>query len=208
MEYFSCHSPKVYHAFGQFPLNVLRHVERIAFTGSRYCTIGAGVAGRLAQHLTTWRKPFSISVGDANGVDRAVVEALGDHDYQLFTVQGHERKHFAKRSTRCLLSALPFQGALVLAFPDSPCPAKVDMKPRFAGRGSGTWGTVGLALGHHVRVIMYVPPEQKPEVWAGPLRGRMKILVHSIKDPENTASDCGSWIQFTNPIRPVQASLF
>ena len=209
MDFYSIHCVPAREAFSIFPKELLREVTRVAFTGTRINGLSAGVANIVTASLrcTLSGKNYKISVGDASGVDAEVREELWQQPHEIFKVTGTERKDFAQRSVRCVQSVLPAEGAVLLAFPDKRCPAKVNTKPRFAGHGSGTWGTVGYALAHHIDVIMYVPPQVDPVKWCGPLK-KYATKVTGPGTDRNTPADNGSWLKLSLPPAAKQPTLF
>lgn len=128
----------------------------IAVTGVRKLERGqfARVIAELRQiEADLWH------VGDATGVDRlALLNAQAEGTpYQL-----HEKKpslpykvQGAERSTR-MIKALAATGGTLHAWANKPAPD--GLKPgKSWGRaqGSGTWGTVALAVGHGLQVELH-----------------------------------------------------
>ena len=194
MNYYDIETQPAKEAFNVFPYAELKGVTRVAFTGTRCAGLSAGVAGIIANSLryTLGGTSYNVSVGDATGVDQEVVENLWSQPHDIFYVTGGDRKDFAQRSVKCLESILPADHAILLAFPNCKCPAKLDTKRRFAGRGSGTWGTVGLALAHGITVIMYIPNGSDQDKWCGPLSQYMTLLA-PVADVH--AEVVGSWVR-------------
>jgi len=198
MNYYDINTRPAKEAFDNFPYQELRGVAKVAFTGTRCAGLSAVVAGIVASSLryTLGGTDYSVSVGDAAGVDQEVVENLWCQPHKVFYVTGHERKDFAQRSVRCLESILPAEKAIVLAFPDKKCPTRITTQMRFSGHGSGTWGTVGLALAHGVQVIAYIPDGTHHEKWCGPL-SQYTTLLSSVVDVH--AEIVGSWVRLRKP---------
>jgi|GEM_PF-3152039 hypothetical protein len=194
MNYYDINTQPAKNAFEVFPHGELKGITRIAFTGTRCAGLSAGVAGIVASSLryTLGGTSYNVSVGDASGVDQEVIENLWSQPHDIFYVSGEERKDFAQRSVRCLASILPADNAIVLAFPNQRCPARVDTKKRFSGRGSGTWGTVGLALAHGLPVVMYIPDGTEQQKWCGPLSQHATLLA-SVTDVH--AEVDGAWVR-------------
>lgn len=189
-------------AFALFPSALVAETKRIAFSGTRIPGRSARIAGLVADNLPSLlnQKEYTVSVGDARGVDQAVADNLHGQPHEIFTVQGSRRQDFAKRSIKCLESILPASNALLIAFPGDKCPPKVDAQPRFSGHGSGTWGTVGLALGHGIKVLMFLPPNISYHDWCGPLSRYAEL--------RDEAEGVGAWITLSRPLLPIQTSLF
>lgn len=186
-------------ALKNLPRHLFSGVSRFAFSGTRIEGYSAQVAGFVAEEISDQLRSKTpdlvISVGDASGVDAAVRRAAHPGDLSIFRVEGTDRADFARRSVRCVQSVLPAFGSLLLAFPADACPRKVDARPRFAGHGSGTWGTVGFALGHGIRVLLFVPHrEHDPLKWCGPLKPYATILNQNYG---------GTWVQLQTTVQPT-----
>lgn len=109
-----------------------------------------------------------VGVGCASGVDALVRSAFPSSgsgqrpsalvfSVSLFLVGGRvTRAAFAARSAR-LVHWVAASGSLLVAFPAAVCPAGVAPSVSFRGFGSGTWGSVALALGLGVPVLVVVP---------------------------------------------------
>ncbi len=78
------------------------------------------------------------------------------------------RAAFARRSSRCVRSVAAGSRGLLVALPSAPVPPAVVAPSRsFRGGSSGTWGTVGLALGRGRRVLLWLPAGSRPPAWSG-----------------------------------------
>lgn len=66
------------------------------------------------------------------------------------------RSSFALRSS-ALVGWVASGGGLLVAFPHGACPVGVAVSSSFRGCGSGTWGSVALALGLGVPVLVVAP---------------------------------------------------
>lgn len=151
--------------------------SRFAFTGSRHRCFSSSVAWAVARGLRVSHPGAAVSVGCALGVDSAVWAAFsGFGGLSVFRAAGRSRGALAARSVLCLRSALPVFGGCCVAFPGGRCPAGVVASLRFAGWGSGTWGSVGLALGLGLRVVLFVPAPFHPAVFAGGLSSRFAVV--------------------------------
>ncbi|NJO85299.1 MAG: hypothetical protein HC818_00040 [Synechococcaceae cyanobacterium RM1_1_27] len=137
----------------------------IGVTGSRTLTPAQleQVKADLAQ-----LEPDEWHIGDAAGVDsEAWDEAVARADWRIRyavnpALPGKAR--FAERSTR-LVKALAAAGGTLHAWPNKPCPP--ELKPGKSwgkASGSGTWGTVALAVGLGVKVEMHWLCEPH-EIW-------------------------------------------
>jgi hypothetical protein len=67
------------------------------------------------------------------------------------------RAAFAARSAR-LVHWVAASSGLLVAFPVGAAPAGLRPCTSFAGFGSGTWGSVALAIGLGVPVLVVLPP--------------------------------------------------
>jgi hypothetical protein len=96
-------------------------------------------------------------VGCAGGVDAIGRAGFPAGRLRVFQSAGHRPWQFAQRSAS-LVSALAAGGGCLVSFPSGPCP--VGLVPcvswRSAG-GSGSWGTVCMALGLGVPVLLFAP---------------------------------------------------
>lgn len=128
----------------------------IAVTGTRKLERGqfAQVIAELRQiEADLWH------VGDANGVDRL---ALLTAQAKAATYTRHEKNpdlpykaQGAERSTR-MIKALAATGGTLHAWVNKPAPD--GLKPGKSwgkAQGSGTWGTVALAVGHGLQVELH-----------------------------------------------------
>lgn len=98
-------------------------------------------------------------IGDADGVDRlALLTAQAKAANYTLHEKNRElpyRAQGAERSTR-MIKALAATGGTLHAFVNKPAPE--GLKPgKSWGRaqGSGTWGTVALAVGHGLEVVLH-----------------------------------------------------
>ena len=95
-----------------------------------------------------------VGVGCAKGVDQLVRSYFPQS--RVFKVQPPiNRKAFALRSTR-LVSWVVASSGLLIAFPSTSCPSGVTPAIVFHGHGSGTWGSVALAIGMGASVLVFI----------------------------------------------------
>lgn len=80
------------------------------------------------------------------------------------------RASFALRSS-ALVSWCASRGGLLVAFPLGACPVGVAVSSSFRGCGSGSWGSVALALGLGCSVLV-VSPVGVGSAWFGALASR------------------------------------
>jgi hypothetical protein len=177
-------------------------VRSVGFSGSRSPSRGAVAA--LSELLPLVPSLCRVSVGCARGVD-ALVRAYfrSSPSLLVFSVAsgrfGSGRSAFARRSVACVRSVARGDRGLLVAFPSSPvCPAGVRPSRSFNGEGSGTWGSVALALGRGRRVLLWLPSGSLPPVWSGVSWSCAGALL--------TCSGC--WWLGVSVLPPVQLSLF
>ncbi len=131
----------------------------VAFSGSRLS--GSPAAASCRAFLPSLASfSGSVGVGCASGVDALVRSAFplaSVFRVSSFLVGGRvARASFALRSS-ALVQWVAASGGLLVAFPAAACPAGVAPSGSFRGFGSGTWGSVALALGLGVPVLVVVP---------------------------------------------------
>jgi hypothetical protein len=102
----------------------------------------------------------SVSVGCASGVDSVVrcsFPSASVFSVSSFLVGGRVcRASFARRSS-ALVSFCASSGGLLVAFPLGACPPSVVPSSSFFGAGSGSWGSVALAVGLGCPVLVVLP---------------------------------------------------
>ncbi|MFK5855110.1 MAG: hypothetical protein QM503_03190 [Bacteroidota bacterium] len=125
----------------------------VGFSGSRNPTYQAGSSvSFFLPYLSCYSG--TIGVGCANGVDDIVRSYFPQS--RVFKVQPPiNRKAFALRSTRLVKWVHSSKGLLV-AFPFSASPKSVVPSTTFHGYGSGTWGSIALAIGIGSPVLVFV----------------------------------------------------
>jgi len=149
----------------------------IGFSGSRH---SGSVAVQSCQSFLPLVSSFSgsVSVGCARGVDQSLRAAFPSacvFSVQQFAVSGRvTRASFALRSAAMVQHIVSHQGLLV-AFPLGACPSGVAVSSSFRGCGSGTWGSVALALGLGGSVLV-VSPSGVGASWFGSLGSRFQLV--------------------------------
>jgi len=131
----------------------------VAFSGSRVAGSSASVScGAFLPVLGSFSG--SVAVGCASGVDSLVRSAFPHcsvFSVQQFAVGGRVcRASFARRSS-ALVSWCASSGGLFVAFPLGACPSAVAPSASFSGCGSGSWGSVALAVGLGCFVLVVLP---------------------------------------------------
>jgi len=129
----------------------------VGFTGSRSLPVQyAALVGHIAAHYAA---AGSVATGCAAGADQYVRQAVPG--CQVFAVSTQPatappRARFAMRSAAMVravqLSASPVG---LIGFTGSPCPPACKPGGSFAGHGSGTWGTLALAAGLGLPVVVF-----------------------------------------------------
>lgn len=158
----------------------------LGFSGSRVAAPGA--EEQIAEISRFVPSSSVVVVGCARGVDQIAREIFPSA--RVFRVAsgdyGRGRAAFARRSSACIEAT---RGGLWLSFPASSCPSGVSPgKKAFNGSGSGSWSSLGYALGLGVRCVLWLPSGVAAPVGWG--------LV----------SSGGGW--FVSAPAPVQLSLF
>lgn len=131
----------------------------VAFSGSR--VLGSSAAASCRAFLPVLGGfSGSVAVRCASGVDSLVRSAFPSasvFSVSSFPVGGRvARASFARRSA-ALVQSCAASGGLLVAFPLGACPAAVRPSACFSGCGSGTWGSVALAVGLGCSVLVVVP---------------------------------------------------
>ena len=176
----------------------------VAFSGSR---VGSSCASVSCRAFLPVLGGFlgSVGVGCASGVDSLVRSAFPSASVfrvSSFLVGGRvARASFALRSS-ALVSWCASSGGLLVAFPLGACPVGVAVSSSFRGCGSGSWGSVALALGLGCSVLV-VSPVGVGSAWFGALASRFRLVG---------SAPCGGllWLASPVPFPPVggQLSLF
>lgn len=142
----------------------------------------------------------SVGVGCASGVDSLVRSAFPSASVfrvGSFAVGGRvSRASFALRSS-ALVSWCASSGGLLVAFPLGSCPVGVAVSSSFRGCGSGSWGSVALAVGLGCSVLV-VAPAGFGSAWFGSLASRFRCVG---------SAPCGGSLWLASPV-PVQLALF
>ena len=127
---------------------------RLGFSGSRHCgSVAAASCLAFVSAVSGFSAP--VGVGCARGVDALVRGSFPAAS--VFRVQPpFSRGAFAARSAR-LVHWVSRGSGLLVAFPLGVAPARLRPAVRFAGHGSGTWGSVSLALGLGAAVLVVLP---------------------------------------------------
>lgn len=123
----------------------------VGVSGTRYPALVPEVCDQVRRDLESAAVP--LLVGDARGVDLVFASVPGA---QVFKASGRYPSALVQRSTK-LVKAIAAAGGCLLAFPAAGCPAQVRPSRRFEGYGSGSWGTIALAIFYRVPVLVYWP---------------------------------------------------
>jgi hypothetical protein len=155
----------------------VRSFPCVAFSGSRLSGSSAAASCRAFLPLLSGL-PASVGVGCACGVDSLVRLAFPSalvFRVSSFAVGGRvSRASFARRSA-ALVRWLASASGLLVAFPLGACPVGVAVSSSFRGCGSGSWGSVALALGLGCSVLV-VSPVGVGAAWFGALASRFRCV--------------------------------
>jgi hypothetical protein len=126
----------------------------VSFSGSR--VLGSSASSSCRAFLPVFGSfSGSVAVGCASGVDSLVRQYFPFA--QVFrVVPPVSRASFALRSAR-LVQSCHSSGGLLIAFPLGACPSGVAVSSTFGGCGSGTWGSIALAIGLGCSVLVVLP---------------------------------------------------
>lgn len=143
-------------------LSTIASANCVGFSGSRNPN-GVIPSGVILGAIAAVSPKASVMVGCARGVDAVVRQVLGSR-CQVFSVSsgqwGSGRGAFAARSTACV-RAVASAGGLWVSFPCSACPAGLlpskSSSKCFSGSGSGSWGSLALAVGLEIPCLVFLP---------------------------------------------------
>lgn len=170
----------------------------VAFSGSRVGSSSASVSCRAFLPVLGGFSG-SVAVGCASGVDslvRSAFPSASEFRVSSFAVGGRvSRASFALRSS-ALVSWCVSSGGLLVAFPLGACPVGVAVSASFRGCGSGSWGSVALAVGLGGSVLV-VAPVGVCSAWFGALASRFRLVG---------VAPCGGSLWLASPVG--QLSLF
>jgi hypothetical protein len=176
----------------------------VAFSGSRVGSSSASVSCRAFLPVLGGLSA-SVGVGCASGVDSVVRSAFPSacvFRVSSFLVGGRvSRASFALRSS-ALVSWCASRGGLLVAFPLGACPVGVAVSASFRGCGSGSWGSVALALGLGCSVLVVLPAAVCLVGAAFPAPAAVAARFAFVG-----AAPCGGSLWLASPA-PVQLALF
>jgi len=143
-------------------------VSVVGFSGSRR-PAGAVSSAALLGAIASVPRSAKVVVGCAAGVD-AVVRLACPHAHMFSVASGQfgtGRSAFARRSVACVQAVVAAgHSGLWVSFPASACPdgllPSASSSKCFNGSGSGTWGSLALAVGLGVRSLVFVPAGVEP----------------------------------------------
>lgn len=129
----------------------------VGFTGSRnFSSNYAQFIAPVVHHYQAAGQP--IAAGCANGADKIVRQAAPSAQvFMASNYLGPAPARLAKRSAAMVRAVSQSQNPLIVGFTISPCPAAVRPRGSFFGGGSGTWGTLALAAGLGLPIIVFWP---------------------------------------------------
>lgn len=171
----------------------------LAFSGSRVLGSSASVSCRAFLPVLA-SFSGSVSVGCASGVDSLVRSSFPSASVfrvGSFAVGGRvSRSSFALRSS-ALVHSCASSGGLLVAFPLGACPVGVRVSASFGGCGSGSWGSVALAVGLGCSVLVVLPASSSVACFSA-LGSRFACVG---------VAPCGGSLWLSVPA-PVQLALF
>ena len=138
----------------------------VGFSGSRSVVppVLSGVLALVAGSSA------SVLVGCARGVDGAVRSGLPASRLYVFRASGFGsgRSAFARRSA-AFVRALAAAGGVLFSFPSGACPGgllpSASSSAVFCGSGSGSWASLGFALGLGVPCFVFLGSVPAPRGW-------------------------------------------
>lgn len=145
-----------------FLVSRVRSAPVVGFSGSRAPSrVSLAAVGSAA----SWVRPGSaVLVGCARGVDARVRSRFPGA--RVFSVSsgrfGSGRAAFARRSAACV-RAVAAAGGVWLSFPAGACPVRlVPGSVWRSASGSGSWGSLALAVGLGVPCVVFLPGSVSP----------------------------------------------
>ena len=137
-------------------LSFLSEFSHVGFSGSRSllpCSVAA--MRRIMPKVSG-----EVFTGCADGADELARRFFPHAKVFNAADYGKGRGSFAARSIACVRAVAP--DGLWVAFPSSSCPPALMPSPRpsrcFNGSGSGTWGSLALAVGLGCNCLVFIPP--------------------------------------------------
>lgn len=142
---------------------ILKNSKVIGFSGSR--NPQAQEIKALKYIVQKVPKKAQICVGCANGIDNLVVSHFPHATvFKAANYETNIKAALALRSTACVKAIPSSSEGLLIAIPSGSCPHEVKPSRSFSGHGSGTWGTIAIAIGLEKRVCVFSP---NPPQWVG-----------------------------------------
>ncbi|MGB3495283.1 MAG: hypothetical protein WBA57_21310 [Elainellaceae cyanobacterium] len=130
----------------------------VGFSGSRHGLPSSACQGALACALSVVAASgAAVFVGCARGVDSSVRSASPGARVFRASEFGSGARSFALRS-EAFVRALAAEGGALVAFPGRAAPSGLYPCQSWPwGVGSGSWGSIALAVGLGVPVLLWVP---------------------------------------------------
>lgn len=150
---------------------VLEDRTHIGFSGSRVPDLAtSNQLSRMGLHVRSLKQQPVLWVGDADGVDKLIRASLLGYShatvYERDTSIVPIHRSLIARSTALAIDLSQHAAPLLVAGPSKACPFSI--RPTgvwIAGKTednqgdvSGTWSTVGVAVGVGVPCLLYLPP--------------------------------------------------
>lgn len=108
-----------------------------------------------------------VHVGDAQGIDKVVIETLDlTQDLTIYRSSGWEPWQLAARTRNCILGNCgPW-----ISLPEGDYPIKLEKPSRqWVGSGSGSWSGLAFAVGRGVECFAYLSANTPSPDWLKPL---------------------------------------
>jgi hypothetical protein len=127
----------------------------VGFTGSRTLTPAyAALVAAVVAHYAAAGQP--LAVGCAAGADNFVRQVAPHAQvFQAAAYAGPPVARLARRSAAMVRAVQQSPAGLLVGFAGSPCPPACRPRSSFQGHGSGTWGTLALAVGVGLPVVLF-----------------------------------------------------
>jgi hypothetical protein len=142
--------------------------DYVGFSGSRHGATAAIVEAAL---LKAHSSGATICVGCATGVDEKVRQWVGDNArLKVFRASEYPGINYAQKlanRSAALVQFLHTNNGCLVAFPMNACPNGVVPCQRWkSAKGSGTWGTISLAVGMGVTTMLWLPDLVEAPDWS------------------------------------------
>ncbi len=132
----------------------------VGFSGARNAALElCQYAVQISNHFLN----MPAAVGDARGIDDAIRRS---RITTVFNSKSFSPQHLVARSID-LINHLCANNGCLIAFPGQTAHHQTRPVKKWAGYGSGTWGTIAYAAGYGLPVFIYLDDETAPD-WLTP----------------------------------------